>query len=260
MMKDSSVYEDYMAACIVLFGAFTTLIPAFAHSLGGGNKSAYVNYRPIVLLCDNILQVALGCYTHANIYPEASENWRGVALFRAVGVLVTGSGVAWLNMSGVLGSLIFRFAIGQQAVLTILMLMASPSICRRSFSLQKGHMMVHHQTVKWLHRLLPAFLAKVIPLINPPVTFANSPEDAVYALNVCLTYQPLVLLTLGLIAPTLYIFWREMTSRKQFAQRWGRQFPTVTSVVLNPPPTMLQYWAFAAPAVAALYYYVARGV
>jgi hypothetical protein len=142
MLKDSSVFHHYIAALIVLIGAITTLIPAYAHTFFSkvtpNQKHGYVHYRPIVILIDNILQVALGCFTHQHIYPEAASNYQSAASWRAAGVLLTGSGVAWLNMSGLLGSLIFRYAMGQQAALVILMLMASPSMCRRSYSLQKG--------------------------------------------------------------------------------------------------------------------------
>lgn len=257
MLKDSSAFQHYLASFIVFFGAFTTLIPAWAHSWD--NTKGYVTYRPAVVLLDNILQVALGCFTHEHIYPEGAPSWRTASPWRALGVLVTGSGIAWLNMSGLLGSLIFRFAMGQQAALTILMLLASPAMCRRSYSLQKGHMAMHSRTLRWA-RLLPKSISNSIPLFTAPKGPPGSPEDAAFALNICLTYQPLVLLCLGLLAPTMYLFWREMNSRKQFAQSWGRRVPGVTEVVLNPPPSMIQYWAFAAPAVAALYYYVARGI
>ncbi len=259
MLKDSSAFQHYLASFVVLFGAFTTLIPAFAHSWE--SNKAFVKYRPAIVLADNILQVALGCFTHQHIYPEAATSWRDAAAFRALGVLVTGSGVAWLCMSSLLGSLIFRFAMGQQAALAILMLLNSPAMCKRSFSLQKGHMAMHTITRRWAGRLLPGNIYSSISLFNPSTGAPGSVEDAAYALNVCLTYQPLILLTLGFIAPTMYLFWREMKSRKQFAVTFGKNVPTVTEIVLNPPPSMMQYFAFATPAVAALAYYVViRGV
>lgn len=259
MLKDSSAFQHYLASFIVFFGAFTTLIPAFAHSWE--KNRAFVYYRPAIVLADNILQVVLGCYTHQHIYPESATSWREAAPLRALGVLVTGSGVAWLNMSSLLGSLIFRFAMGQQAALAILMLLNSPPMCHRSFSLQKGHMAMHTITRRWAGRLLPRKIYAAISLFNPPTGVPGSPEDATYALNVCLAYQPLIILTLGFIAPTMYLFYREMHTRKQFADSFGKGVPTVTEVVLNPPPSMVQYFAFATPAVAALAYYVViRGV
>ena len=259
MLKDSSAFQHYLASFVVFFGGLTTLVPAFAHSWDNSKK--YVIYRPAVVLIDNILQVALGCFTHGNIYPEAASSWRTASPWRALGVLLTGSGIAWLNMSSLLGSLIFRFAMGQQAALTILMLLASPGICRRSFSLQKGHMAIHMLNTKWAKRLLPKVIFNSIPLLSAATGMVpGSPEDSIHALNICFAYQPLILLVLGFLSPTMYLFWREMQSRKQFAQLWGRRVPGVTEVVLNPPPSLIQYWAFAAPAVAALYYYVARGI
>ena len=259
MLKDSSAFQHYLASAIVLFGAFTTLIPAYAHSWE--SKKTFVYYRPAIVLADNILQVVLGCYTHQHIYPESATSWRTAAPLKALGVLVTGSGVAWLNMSGLLGSLIFRFAIGQQAALAILMLLNSPAMCQRSFSLQKGHMAMHTITRRWAGRLLPSKIYHAISLFNPPTGRPGSPEDAAYALNVCLAYQPLIILSLGFILPTMYLFYTEMHTRKHFAERYGKGVPTVTEVVLNPPPSMLQYFSFATPAVAALAYYVViRGV
>ena len=258
MLKDSSAFQHYIAATIVLLGALTTLVPAFAH--GWKNKRQYVKYRPVVVLLDNVLQVVLGCFTHAHIYPEAAASWRAAAPWRAAGVLLTGSGVAWLNMSSLLGSLIFRFAMGQQAALAIIMLLASPSICHRSFSLQKGHMAVHLRVARAARRLLPKSFLSAIPLLDVPTLTPGSPADAEYALAVCLAYQPLAILSLGLVAPTLYLFWREIASRRQFARSKARGVPDVLGVSLNPPPSLIQYWAFAAPAVAALYFYVARGL
>jgi hypothetical protein len=258
MLRDSSVFQHYVAAGIVLFGAVTTLFPAFAHQWK--DKKAYVRVRPLVVLLDNILQVVLGCYTHGHIYPEHAASWRAASPWRALGVTVTGSGVAWLNMSGLLGSLIFRFAMGQQAALAILMLLASPGMCRRSYSLQKGHVAVHSLTKSIARAVLPRAAFSAIPLFAGDGAAPGTPGDAAYALNVCLAYQPLVILVLGLLAPTFYLFWKEMRSRRAFAESWARGVPGVTEVVLNPPPSQLQYFAFAMPAVAALYYYVARGI
>lgn len=255
MLKDSSAFRHYVSALIVLIGAITTLVPAFAHSWI--SRRHYTRYRPIVLLIDNVLQVALGCFTHTHIYPEEASDWRGATNSRAVGVLLTGSGVAWLNMSSLLGSLIFRFAMGQQAVLTIIMLLASPTICARSFSLQRAHMGVHSVPSFAASHLLPIPLLRHVPLLSFPTLDPGSQEDSEYALAVCVTYQQIALLGLGLIAPTLYLYWREIKTRTAFAKAKVRYMPDVLGVSLNPPPTMLQYWAFAAPAAAALYFYVA---
>jgi hypothetical protein len=66
--------------------------------------------------------------------------------------------------------------------------------------------------------------------------------------------QPLALLALGLVAPTLYLFWREAASRMAFVEALARRRGLRAAVA--PPPSLLGYWAFAAPAVVLLYAYV----
>jgi hypothetical protein len=66
--------------------------------------------------------------------------------------------------------------------------------------------------------------------------------------------QPLALLSLGLVAPTLYLFWREAANRVAFVEALARRRGLRAAVA--PPPSLLGYWAFAAPAVVLLYAYV----
>lgn len=256
MLKDSAAGLHYSAAAIVFTGALTTLIPAAAHFWN--NKRQYVKYRPIFIIVDNMLQMVLGCFTHMHIYREEAGSWRDVSPWRAAAVLLTGNGVAWLCMSALLGCLVFRYAMVMQATLTMILLLASPGMCAQSFSLQRAYMALHLATVRNANRFLPKALVRMVPLLTLPTTANGGADDAAFALAVCQTYQPLMLLSLGLIAPTWSLYWREIKSRESFARTTARNVPHVTAVRLNPPPAMIQYWAFAAPAVAALYFYVAK--
>ena len=247
MLKNSTITSDYTASSIVLFGALTTMVPAWAHSWF--DEETYVRWRTPVLFFDNILQVVLGCFTHAHIYPETASSWQTASTWRAVAVVMTGSGVSWLNMSGLLGSLVFRFAFAQQATIAIIMLLASPSMCARSFSLQKGYATVHS-------RLIHSFLVQgVRRLLGAPVVegleggaeaFDLAAESAEH---LCLTYQHVVILLLGFIVPTLYIFWREMRSRAVFVNSVRQDMDGVQVVKLNPSPSLMNYWTFIIPAV-----------
>jgi hypothetical protein len=214
------------------------------------------------------VQVSLGCFTHAHIYPEASSSWREAAPWRAAVVLITGSGVSWLNMSGLLGSLIFRFAMVQQATITIIMLWASPSMCHRSLSLQKGHIAVHSMLMRSCRHIIPFYhvIAAKFPLVSLSRMDAidnviiDAGSDS-YGLEVCNAYQPAILLLFGLIAPTLYLFYREMRSRMVFAEEYiTSRFSGFEQIALSPRPSILQYWDFAVPACGALYIYVANSM
>jgi hypothetical protein len=256
MMKDSSAFHHYVASGIVLFGAITTLFPAFAYSVFR-NQNAYCRYRPAVVVADNVLQVALGCVTHQHIYPEGALSWDTASSWRAVAVFVTGSGFAWLNMSGLLGSLPFRFAWPQQAVLVVMMMLASPDMCRRSFSLQKAHISVFKKFFHSLGKKLPHGIVDYIAgEIAVPVAALEAGEgiSKVQAYTMCFSGQAWVLLALGFIFPTYFLFRQELRMRKRFLQG------TQQCYYLFPEPTLLNYMTFAIPAVSMLYMYVAKNI
>jgi hypothetical protein len=207
----------------------------------------------VVIIADNILQVVLGCFTHEHIYPESSSSWREASGWRAAAVLLTGSGVAWLNMSSLLGSLIFRFALPQQAVLVLIMMLASNNMCARSFSLQKAHMFFHGHFTRAAAAVAPASLR---PLLLPGALIPA--EDAAYALGVCDGYQPLVLILFGFLLPTFYLYWREVKSRQHFLELQAAQGVLSRAAIMS-PPTAWDYLVFAVPAVACIYTY-ARAV
>lgn len=254
MLKDSSAYSHYLESALVLVGAITTMIPAWAHSWF--EEKRYVEWRSAVLFFDNILQVGLGCLTHAHIYPETTAtSWKEASSWRALAVVVTGSGVSWLNMSGLLGCLVFRFALAQQAALTIMMLLASPAMCARSYSLQRGYLAIH----EFLSQCLNA-LALTSTNRTSSGGLSQSMVDGDSAEKICLTYQHVVLLLCGMILPTLYIFLREIRSRLIFVNNLRHDMNGIHVITMNPPPSMSNYWTFALPAAAAVYVYVARGL
>ena len=228
MLLNSAAREDYLSAIITIFGALTTLAPSLAHRLI--DAEIYVKYRPAVLIVDNILQVALGCFTHSAIYPEIATHWRDAAGFKAVGVTVTGNGNAWLLMSSLLGALPFRLAIMQQAILVIIMLLASRSICERSFSLQKGHNFVYSWLVGGKYS-------------------AESPVLLEDGLDVCLAGQSLSLLLIGFIFPTFYLYKRERAARARFLKALGVMHRSHI-------PGYVDYMTYSLPAVACMYVYI----
>lgn len=256
MMKDSSAFHHYVASGIVLFGAVTTLFPAFAYSVFR-DQNAYCKYRPAVVVADNVLQVALGCVTHQHIYPEGASSWDTASSWRAVAVFLTGSGFAWLNMSGLLGSLPFRFAWPQQAVLVVMMMLASPDMCRRSYSLQKSHIYVFKRFLHSLGRKLPHGVVDYISGDMAASVVALEAGESIskaQAYTMCFSGQAWVLLALGFIFPTLFLFRQELRMRKRFLQATQRGY------YLLPEPTLLHYMAFAVPAVSMLYMYVAKNI
>ena len=235
--------EQQVQGFIVLFGAITTLFPAYAYRLCQKRPHLYPAYRPLVVIADNILQVVLGCLTHNQIYPESpSDNirtWRDAPAFKTLVVFVTGSGFAWLNMSGLLGSLPFRYAWIQQIILVAIMMLASPAMCARSKSLQRAHV----EILGFIRRKLR---------IHGPSILETTPEEA---LGICVSGQGFVLLLAGFIAPTFFLFTQELRMRKRFLRQQVQQF-TYQRVVVNhgKEPGFAQYaLVYMLPAVFMLY-------
>eukprot|EP00204_Picochlorum_oklahomense_P002405 CAMPEP_0118801176 /NCGR_PEP_ID=MMETSP1161-20130426/2821_1 /TAXON_ID=249345 /ORGANISM="Picochlorum oklahomensis, Strain CCMP2329" /LENGTH=393 /DNA_ID=CAMNT_0006729079 /DNA_START=293 /DNA_END=1474 /DNA_ORIENTATION=- len=264
MLSDMSnrFLSHYIQSGIVLFGAVTTLFPGYAYQLF--RNVEYHRYRPVVVMLDNVLQVVLGCFTHDQIYPEPQDiaSWRYASPFRAVAVFVTGSGVAWLNMSALLGSLTFRFAWIQQILLVAIMMLSSPEMCSRSYSLQKAHIHVMARIVNLLKRIMGANQASSIVgedhVAVQAWTCVYGEEKSACELDAehaCLVGQSGVLLLAGFIFPTLYLFAQELTMRKRFLQQ-NFQYSPHQKIVLTPvEPGLLHYAAFAVPTVAMLYFY-----
>lgn len=262
MLSDMSnrFLSHYIQSGIVLFGAVTTLFPGYAYQLF--RNVEYHRYRPVVVMLDNVLQVVLGCFTHDQIYPEPQDivSWRSASPFRAVAVFVTGSGVSWLNMSALLGSLTFRFAWIQQILLVAIMMLSSPEMCSRSYSLQKAHIHVMARIVNLFKRIMGANASSIVGKDHVAVrawTCVYGDESAceLDAEHACLVGQSGVLLLAGFIFPTLYLFAQELTMRKRFLHQ-NFQYSPHQKIVLTPvEPGLLQYAAFAVPTVAMLYFY-----
>lgn len=219
-----------------------------------------------MIFADNVLQVTLGCFTHSHIYPEAptTTSWTTAPAWKAFAVYMTGSGFAWLNMSGLLGSLIFRFGMPQQTVLTGILLLASPGMCQRSWSLQRAFVVIHRQLGRFSRRLiLPAllykyatqFLSNIGVLSSAAATTTTAGiEDG---LRICEIYQPISLTILGLILPTLYLYWRELRSRCIFVRSSARAAGlSPDDFIIDPMPSIWEYLMFAVPAVGALLAYI----
>ena len=256
MLKDSSIFSHYLESSIVLFGAISTLLPAYAYQMF--DRNAYsTTYRPIVVILDNVLQVGLGCLTHQHIYPEPATSWLTASTWRAIAVYLTGSGFSWLNMSGLLGSLTFRFAWPQQTILTVIMLMASPRMCHRSYSLQKAHANAFIIVLSIMDRLLPqSILQYVMGSTYDAVVALRAGQDSESGYSMCVSGQTGVLLIFGFLLPTLYLFMHETRSRIRFiraAESYSHQ-----RAILFPYPSLLHYLAFAAPAMAMLFLYIAQ--
>ena len=233
--------EQQVQGFIVLFGALTTLFPAYAYRLCQKRPHLYPAYRPLVVIADNILQVVLGCLTHNQIYPESpSDNirtWKDAPAFKTLVVYLTGSGFAWLNMSGLLGSLPFRYAWIQQIILVAIMMLASPGMCARSKSLQRAHMEI---------------LGFVRRKLRIHSVLETTPEEAV---GICVSGQGFILLLAGFIVPTFFLFTQELRMRKRFLRQQVQQY-TYERVVVNhgKEPGFAQYaLMYMLPAVFMLY-------
>lgn len=315
--------KEWQASVVIAVGTVTTLLPAFAPRLLGRQ---YLSWRLMIEVFDNLLQVALGCYTHHHIYPNPKTG--GPSIFQMATVLVTGNGVAWLLFCSLWGSLPFRHALPQQAAMTIILLVYNRILCRTSMPIQFAYATLARQ----LRKLHPASLlrsyclfqnwAEVLnagrscaaAVLAAPAgareavrqacmraaaagagtglhTLAAQPLPDSLAANsavgeqLCLKYQPLSLLALGFVLPTLYIWWAELRLRCAFLA-WHRSqaeagagaglsastssaATTTTTTTTSGPhslhgwerrlwrlPTLSEYFAFCIPAVCAMYTFV----
>ncbi|KAL4425421.1 hypothetical protein ABPG75_009437 [Micractinium tetrahymenae] len=126
--------REWAACVVVALGMITTLLPAFADRLP---RKEYLRWRHPLRVADNVLQVALGCYTHRHIYPNPKSG--PPSTFQMAIVLLTGNGVAWQLFCSLFGSLIFRVALPQQAALTIILLLYNGQLCQRNAAIQHAY-------------------------------------------------------------------------------------------------------------------------
>lgn len=251
MLKGAVLQQRYASAGAMVLAGMASWLPALAQVWLSADPQKQVNLRPALVLAANITQVALGCRLHRLSQPEpALAAWVAPPAWRAAILLLSNSGVVWLNMCGLIGALPFRFAILQQAVLTIMLLLTSTDICTRGVSLQGGFVVLQSAVTRLARRVLPSSLAGLVAVLP-----SGAAPTSQQALTTCLAYQPAVLLALGFVAPTLFIYWREMAARQAFIHDLARK-QGGTPVRLHPPPSLLNYWAFAVPAIGLMYSYV----
>lgn len=116
-------------------GTLSSLAPAFIDRLLP--ERIYRRWRIPIQIADNVLQVMLGCYAHHTIYPSPANGQPSA--FQMVAVLLTGNGVAWLLFCSLWGSLPFRYALPQQAGLTILLLLFNSRLCKQNLAVQLAY-------------------------------------------------------------------------------------------------------------------------
>lgn len=215
----------------------------------------------------------LGVLTFDVIYHERTETWQTTPTPRALAVLLTGappagpaqptrrlarwaaaeitppptvppaaragSGFAWLGMSGLLGSLVFRYALLQQAVLALAMLLGSPSMCHDSRSLQHGHMLLRGALLRAARRPLA-----LLGLRWAPNTPGTAEAMAQLGYQTCIWGQAGVLILLGYMLPAILLFRSEIRSRLHFLQHGALCRPAA--------PGLGDFWFFAGPMAVGL--------
>ncbi|PSC76133.1 hypothetical protein C2E20_0837 [Micractinium conductrix] len=295
---------DRVACCIIAAGAVTTLLPAFVDRLP---RRCYLRWRLPIMAFDNLLQMALGCYTHGYIYPNPRSG-ADPSTFQMAAVLLTGNGVAWLLFSSLWGSLPFRFAFPLQAELTLILLHFNRPLCSSNVPIQHAYALLASRLLRRPARLLaalssflhpspaarscgaavlaaPAWAAEAVRaacMSSVPASLehrqglqqrlaagggADVAGDSVATAGaeLCLAYQPAILLLFGFLAPTWYIFVTESRQRRRFlaqqAAAGGRQeagpAAAAAAAAAGMQPSLVEYASFAVPAVAAMYSYAA---
>ncbi|KAI7835714.1 hypothetical protein COHA_010386 [Chlorella ohadii] len=127
--------EERDVAGWLALGTLSSLAPAFADRLLP--ERVYRRWRIPIQIADNVLQVLLGCYAHHRIYPSPANGQPSA--FQMVAVLLTGNGVAWLLFCSLWGSLPFRYALPQQAALTIILLLFNRQLCENNVAVQLAY-------------------------------------------------------------------------------------------------------------------------
>ncbi|PRW33862.1 hypothetical protein C2E21_7338 [Chlorella sorokiniana] len=127
--------EEHDVVGWLALGTLSSLAPAFINRLLPDR--VYRRWRIPIQVADNVLQVLLGCYVHHTIYP--SPNNAQPSAFQMVAVMLTGNGVAWLLFCSLWGSLPFRYALPQQAGLTILLLLFNTRLCQQNVAVQLAY-------------------------------------------------------------------------------------------------------------------------
>lgn len=167
--------REWHACCILALGTVTTLAPAFADRLP---RRQYLRWRLPIQVADNLLQVALGVFTHHHIYPNPAVE---PSTFQMATVLLTGNGVAWLLFSSLWGSLPFRIALPQQAALTIILLLFNQPLCRHNLGIQYAYARLAHHAASAARSLTPRALVHAWTLWLAPMAISRTCAAAVIA-------------------------------------------------------------------------------
>ncbi|KAL4858351.1 hypothetical protein ACK3TF_001822 [Chlorella vulgaris] len=209
--------------------------------------AVYLRWRVAIKMMDNLLQMVMGCYTHHHIYPSPEAGMPSA--FQMAAVLLTGNGVMWQLFNSVWGSLPFRFALPQQAGLTILLLLYNRTLCSRNVALRHAYLALRHRVLGSAHWLLAPLAALqqggwALPSQHPsrdcaatvlaaPAAAREAVRSACMAamaaqqsdrvpvapsvadgVELCVRWQPLSQLTLGFLLPTFYIWCCELRERR----------------------------------------------
>ncbi|EFN57205.1 hypothetical protein CHLNCDRAFT_143630 [Chlorella variabilis] len=273
--------NEWAASVVIAIGTVTTVLPAFAPSLLG---ESYTGWRVPIQVFDNLLQVSLGCFTHQYIYPDpkggaqpstfqAGRQPAGMAT-----VLLTGSGPAWLQFSSLWGSLPFKRRLRRLAPLALLRAyhrllvpVAAGRTCSAAVlaapkeAAEAVRAACMASATATATAAAAAAAARSAALQAAAGSRAAAAATAAAGAELCLQYQPLSLLLLGFLLPTLYIWVTELRLRCAFfAQRCRRagQGSAAASEgqrslrALGTLPTLGDYCMYCVPAVAAMYMYI----
>ncbi|PSC76878.1 CMP-sialic acid transporter 4 [Micractinium conductrix] len=104
--------RQWRTAVLLATGCLSTFLPALSDRLP---QRAYQRWRLPLIVLDNLVQVAMGCYAHQTIGPASQVE--APSTFQMAAALVTGSGVAWLLFCPIWGSLPFRIAFRSRRLL-----------------------------------------------------------------------------------------------------------------------------------------------
>lgn len=281
--------REWGAAAMVLV---VLVLPAVMACLPSG---AFQRWRVPLKIADNLLQISLGCCTHRLIYPNPTNG--EPSSFQVAAVLLTGNGVPWQLFNSVWDSIPFRYALPQQAVLTIVLLLSNRTLCSGNVAIQHAYKAIQRSISRAAGRLPPALAllhggGAALAALQTGVGCSSALDGAAAAQGgpqaactgaeaaatdngvvLCMAYQPISQLLLGFVLPTYLIWNAELRSRRAFlAARNGSAAAGVADGsgmapgrlggqpahgTLGTLPGLVEYLMFTVPAVLCMWSLVA---
>ena len=215
--------EPALAVELLLLCLPISLLPV----IGMVDSHFYIKYRIWLVAITNgiqYIQTSIQYYGQLYYSPEGSS----ATYLQLISAILTANGVAWLVMTGLLGSLPFKYGFLVQAMYGLILVVGNSSMCHTSTALKNAYTFLSNRMVKHV-------LGSQFPL------FVGKEEE------VCIFYQTLLQFLFGICLTCAVAYQRELTQRKVFLHRqnvrYDARYPSLTTYFYFLMPVVLLPWA-----------------